>query len=79
MTNKELAVQLYSAIIQCAATVSSSPNFKGTVKIPSLDDAVEQVAQLTEKLSSIENKEHPRLKSGGFLFLRLVSIPPTGF
>lgn len=56
MTNKELAVQLYSAIIQCAATVSTSPNFKGTVVIPSLDDAVEQVALLTGKLSRIEDK-----------------------
>lgn len=56
MTNKELAVQLYSTILQCAATVASSPNYRGTITIPSLDDAVGQVAQLTEKLSSIENK-----------------------
>lgn len=55
MSNKELAVQLYSAILQSAAIVMSNPNYKGTVKIPALDDAVEQVALLTEKLSSIKD------------------------
>lgn len=55
MTNKELAVQLYSAILQCHATVASNPNYRGTLQIPSLDDAVEQVALLAGKLSRIEN------------------------
>ncbi len=55
MSNKELAVQLYSAILQSAATVMSNPNYKEITKIPTLDDAVEQVALLTEKLSSIKD------------------------
>lgn len=56
MTNKELAVQLYSAILHSCATVASNPNFKTNIKTPTLDEAVDQVAQLTEKLSRIENK-----------------------
>lgn len=55
MSNKELAVQLYSAILQASATVASSPNYHVTIKIPSLDDAVDQVAKLTEKLSHVED------------------------
>lgn len=55
MTNKELAVRLYSAILQSSAAVTSNPNFTGTVKTPTLDEAVDQVAQLTEKLSRIKD------------------------
>lgn len=54
MSNKELAVQLYSAILQTSATVASNPNYHGTIVIPSLDAAVEQVALLTEKLSCVQ-------------------------
>lgn len=56
MTNKELAVQLYSAMLQSLATMTSSPNFTGSVKTPSYDDALEQIKYLTEKLSQIEDK-----------------------
>lgn len=55
MSNKELAVQLYSAILQSGAIVASNPNYQGTIVLPSLDDAVNQVAQLTEKLSRIQD------------------------
>lgn len=55
MTNKELAVQLYSAILQSGSIVASNPNYKGTIVLPSLDDAVDQVAQLTEKLSRVQD------------------------
>lgn len=55
MSNKELAVQLYSAILQASAIVASNPNCHDTIRIPTLDSAVEQVAQLAEKLSRIED------------------------
>ena len=55
MSNKELAVQLYPAIMQSCAIVASNPNYQGTIVLPSLDDAVDQVAQLTEKLSRIQD------------------------
>lgn len=55
MTNKELAVQLYSAIMQSTATVASNPNYRGTIVLPSLDDAVDQVAKLAEMLSRIQD------------------------
>ena len=56
MTNKELAVQLYSAIIQSSATAASNPNCHDRIILPSINDAVAEVAQLAEKLSHIEDK-----------------------
>ncbi len=55
MTNKELAVQLYSAFMQSAAILCASPNFHGKVATPSLDEMVEQVEKLTAKLSHIQD------------------------
>ncbi|WFA10373.1 hypothetical protein [Tissierella sp. Yu-01] len=54
-TNKELAVELYSAFLISSGTLFSSPNFKGTVKFPDNDEMIKQVADLTEKLSSIKD------------------------
>ena len=55
-TNKELAVELYAASLQATATVISNPNVKtAEVKIPTLDDMVEQVRLLASKLSMIDD------------------------
>lgn len=56
MSNKELAVQLYSAFLQSAATIASSPNCHESIRTPSLDEMVEQVEALTEKLSRVQDK-----------------------
>lgn len=55
MSNKELAVRLYSSLLQASSVASANPNFHGIVKTPTLDEAVEQVAQLAEKLSHLED------------------------
>ncbi|WFR55389.1 hypothetical protein QA584_17460 [Anaerocolumna sp. AGMB13025] len=52
-TNKELAIELYSAYLQCSGAFSSNPNNTGIVKIPSNDEMAEQVADLTKKLAKI--------------------------
>ena len=54
-TNKELAVELYSAFLISSGNLYSSPNYKGTVKLPSVDDMVQQVKELTAKLSSVQD------------------------
>lgn len=56
MSNKELAVQLYSAILQSASIIASNPNFQQSLILPTLDEAVNQVEQLTELLSRIKDK-----------------------
>lgn len=55
MSNKELAVQLYSAILQASATVASSSNAHGTVMIPTHEKAVDEIAELAEMLARIED------------------------
>lgn len=54
-TNKELAVELYSAFLISSGSLFSIPNFKGTIKFPSNDEMVEQVQELTAKLSRIQD------------------------
>lgn len=54
-TNKELAVELYSAFLISSGSFLSSSNFNGTVKYPSNDEMVEQIKELTQKLSTIQN------------------------
>ena len=54
-TNKELAVELYSAFLISSGNLYSSPNYEGTVKLPSVDDMVQQVKELTAKLSSVQD------------------------
>lgn len=56
MTNKELAVQLYIASIQANATIMTSPNYSGgKVKIPTPENMVESVKELTSLLATIDN------------------------
>ena len=55
-TNKELAVELYSAFLISSGNTFSSPNFTGTIRFPSNDEMVEQINELTTKLSRIEDK-----------------------
>lgn len=54
-TNKELAVELYSAFLISSGSMLSSPNFKGTIKYPTNDEMVEQIRELTVKLSTIQD------------------------
>lgn len=53
-SNKELAVELYSAILNAAATISASPRATaGTVQVPTLESAVDEVAKCAKLLSRI--------------------------
>lgn len=54
-TNKELAVELYSAFLISSGSLFANPNFKGAVKFPTNDEMVEQIEELTAKLSKIQN------------------------
>lgn len=54
-TNKELAVELYSAFLISSGNMISSPNFSGTVKFPTNDEMVEQIKELTAKLSTVQD------------------------
>lgn len=54
-TNKELAVELYSAFLISSGNMISSPNFRGTVKFPTNDEMVEQIKELTAKLSTVQD------------------------
>lgn len=54
-TNKELAVELYSAFLVASATIYSNPGFQGTVKLPTNDHMVEQIQELTTKLAQVQN------------------------
>ena len=54
-TNKELAVEMYIAFSNISAGMVSSPNFKGAIQLPTVDDMVATVAELTQKLSSIDD------------------------
>ena len=54
-TNKELAVELYSAFLISSGSLYSSANYKGAVKLPSVDDMAQQVKELTAKLSSVQD------------------------
>lgn len=55
-TNKELAVELYSAFLISSSNVVSNPNYKGTIQLPTNDDMIEQVNDLTAKLSEIKGE-----------------------
>jgi hypothetical protein len=52
-SNKELAVELYAAIIQAAATVAATTTAQ--VAIPTSEKAVEEVAKLAKLLSEIKD------------------------
>ncbi|BFH10580.1 hypothetical protein WJ0W_004721 [Paenibacillus melissococcoides] len=55
-TNKELAVELYSEFMRSSSTIFSNPNFKGTIKMPDLQEMADNVEKLTKLLSAIEDK-----------------------
>ena len=54
-TNKELAVELYSAFLISSGSLFSSPNFKGKISYPTNDEMVAQIKELTAKLSTIQD------------------------
>lgn len=54
-TNKELAVELYSAFLISSGNMFSSPNFKGTVKFPTNDEMVEHIRKIAAKLSTVQD------------------------
>ena len=55
MTNKELAVQLYTARLQASAAIIASPKFDGkSVKFPTDEDMVKSVSELTKQLAVIK-------------------------
>lgn len=56
MTNKELAVQVWTALLQATATLAASPNFSVDAVIPSPQRAVDEISALADMLSQIEEK-----------------------
>jgi hypothetical protein len=54
-TNKELAVELYSAFLISSGSMFSSPNFNGTIKYPTNDEMIQQVNDLAIMLSRIND------------------------
>lgn len=54
-TNKELAVELYSAFLVSSGNLLSSPNFKGKIQFPTNDEMVDQIRELTAKLSTVQD------------------------
>ncbi|AVF27765.1 hypothetical protein ERICIV_03399 [Paenibacillus larvae subsp. larvae] len=55
-SNKELAVLLYTQSLRGQFTMLSSPNFKGKVEVPSLEQMAQDIAKLTKLLSTIEDQ-----------------------
>lgn len=56
MTNKELAVQLYTSHLQAQATILSNPNHAASkVKTPTYEDMVEDVRKIASLLSEISD------------------------
>lgn len=53
-TNKELAVEVWTAILQATATLASSPDFT-YVGIPTPEQAVKEISELAVLLSQIED------------------------
>ena len=54
-TNKELAVELYSAFLVSSGNILSHPNYNGTVKLPTTDEMVKVIDELAIKLSTIQD------------------------
>jgi hypothetical protein len=55
-SNKELAVELYSAFLVSMSNILSNPNYNGPAEGPSFDEMAAGVEKLTEKLSKIPEK-----------------------
>ena len=56
MTNKELAVQVWTAMLQATATIGSSEKFNCDVIIPSPETAVNEISVLANLLSQIDDR-----------------------
>lgn len=54
-TNKELAVELYSAFLVDTGSIASSPNFSGAFKLPTTEQMIDIIKEMTEKLSTIQD------------------------
>lgn len=54
-TNKELAVELYCAFLQASGTISASTKFSGSVKLPTVDEMVNIIKDMEQKLSAIKD------------------------
>lgn len=54
-SNKELAVELYCAFLSCSGSLFSNPNFSGKIQFPTNNDMAENIRELTEKLSTIQD------------------------
>ena len=54
-SNKELAVELYSAFLISSGSFFSSPNYSGTVKYPTNDEMIEQINEIASKLSCLKD------------------------
>lgn len=55
-SNKALAVELYSAILNAAAIVSASSRATaGTVQVPTIESAVAEVEKCAELLAKIKD------------------------
>lgn len=54
-TNKELAVELYSAFLISMGNIVSIPNFSGTLELPTTEQMVDAIKEMTEKLSTIQD------------------------
>lgn len=52
--NKELAVELYCAFLQSSGSLLSSPNVHEKVKYPTVDEMIETIKEMQQKLSTIE-------------------------
>ena len=54
-TNKELAVELYSAFLISSGNLLSRPDFEGKINFPTNDEMVEQIKDLAAKLSAVQD------------------------
>jgi len=55
-TNKELAVELYSAFLIASGSLLASPNFSGKIQFPTTDQMIETIKELQEKLSTLKDE-----------------------
>lgn len=54
-TNKELAVEVYSAFLIARGSICSNPNFQETIIIPNAEEMAATIAEIADKLSAIED------------------------
>ena len=54
-TNKELAVELYSAFLISSGSILSNPNVKDKIQLPDNEEMIDQIRELTARLSVIQD------------------------